>query len=202
MKYILVGYNQDFSWVHEYTDDYLLYDRSETDEFIKDFPPERVIKTENIGNADYDRLGYLVDNYDDLPEVFLWSKANLFQYMPKEQFDLVCGSEQFTPLLSNSHKTYLPICYYEDGMYHELNNSWYLQTFPAQYKTYNEFAEEFNLPTPEYLAFAPGGNYILTKERVHRHPKELYKALRDTLSYTKLPGEAQFIERTYYTLWK
>lgn len=197
MKAILTHYSGDWTWVKEFTDDYLIYNR--TDE---DIPNS--IKRENIGDADYDRLSYLVDNYYDLPEIFLLSKSNLFKYITKEEFNDVKNNTDFTPLLTKNHKVYEPICRYtENGMYQEINNSWYLNTVPSlHFKDYGEFAHNFRLPNPDYLTFAPGGNYILTRERVHRYGKDFYEELRSILPYCQNPGEAHFIERSYYTLWQ
>ena len=201
MKAIFINYNFTPSWIHDYDFDYLIYDRSESDEWLKDFPQERIIKTENIGNADYDRQGYLVEHYDDLPDVFLWSKSNLFKYISKGEFDAVKDNRVFTPLLTQHHKTYEPVCRYVDGMYEETNNSWYAPQFEHKFANYNEWARYVGLPTPEYLAFPPGGNFILTREAVHKHPKALYEKMRDTLAHAVLPAEAHYCERSYLTLW-
>jgi hypothetical protein len=53
----------------------------------------------------------------------------------------------------------------------------------------------------DYVPFAPGSNYILPKETILKHPKELYEKLRSYLDWTVYPGEAQIIERGLYTLW-
>lgn len=203
MKAILINYNFTPDWIRDFTDDYLIYDRSDTDEYLKDFPKEKIIKTQNVGNVDYDRLGYLVEHYDDLPDVFLWSKSNLFKYITPEEFEWLKDNQSFTPLLTRFHQTGLPVSFYDEaGMYNEINNSWYLVPVPARhYKDYGDFAEDFGLPNPDYLTFAPGGNYILTRGVVHKHPIELYARMRERLPYTQLPGEAQMCERSYYTLW-
>lgn len=202
MKYLLVNYNFTPSWLLESDLDYLIYDRSEEDTWLAEFPKERIIKTKNIGNVDYDKLEYLITQYHTLPDVFLWGKSNLFKYISKEEFNLVKDSTEFTPLLTQHHKTYGDVCFYEEGMYYEVNNSWYLQQFQSKYPSWSEWAKEFDLPDPDYIPFAPGGNYILTKETVHKYPKEFYERMRDTLGYTQLPGEAQLAERSYYLLWK
>ena len=202
MKAILINYRYTPDWLKSYDFDYIIYDRSEEDEWLKDFPKNRIIKTRNIGNADYDRISYLVDNYYNLPDIFLWSKSNLFKYISKEEFDAL-DKTKFQPLLTQHHKTYEPVCRYVDGIYEEINNSWYLGSQPSiYYRNYGEFAKDFGLPSPDYLRFAPGGNYILTRERVHRYPIEFYDNLRNLLPYTVLPGEAQMLERTYLTLWE
>ncbi len=204
MKYILINYNFDPSWVSEYADDYLIYDRSDEMPYnFIDWDPdmEHTIVTKNIGNADYDRLSYLIDNYNNLPDVFLLAKSNLFKFITKEEFDKVKDNKIFTPLLTQNHKVYEPVCRYNDGIYEEINNSWYAPAFERKFDTYNAWADYMELPKPEYLQFAPGGNYILTKETVHKHPKEFYQKMRKTLEYAVLPAEAHYVERTYYSLW-
>ena len=203
MKAILINYNYTPEWVKSYDFDYIIYDRSDSNDWLKNFPKNRIIKTRNIGNADYDRLSYLVDNYHNLPEIFVWSKSNLFKYITQPEFKEALKKNEYTPLLTQGHKTYEPICRYKNGMYEEINNSWYLGSQPSiYYKNYNDFAKDFGLPTPEYLRFNPGGNFILTREKVHKHPIEFYDNLRNLLPYAILPGEAQMLERTYLTLWE
>lgn len=199
MKAILTHYQGDWTWVKDFTDDYLIYNRSQ-----EEIPNS--IPRENVGDADYDRLTYLIDNYHDLPDTFLLSKSNLFKYITPEEFELVKNNTGYTPLLTQHHTTYADargaVCYYQDGMYHERNDSWYLGSHAARYfNSYGEFARALRLPSPPYLAFAPGGNYILTKERVHRYARDFYEELRSLLPYCQRPGEAHLIERTYHSLW-
>lgn len=207
MKAMLVNYQFTPDWIKDYAFDYHIYDRSYDPIYLQSFPQSRITYTPNVGNVDYDKLGYLIDHYDDLPEVFLWGKTNLFKYISKEEFDLVKDNKTFTPLLTKNHGTYMDaagiVCYYdEQGMYRERNDSWFLNSVPAlNFNTWNEWAKEFQLPQPEYIPFAPGGNYILTRETVHKYPRSLYKKMRDMMGYCQLPGEAQCAERSYYLLW-
>ncbi len=199
MKYVLTHYSGDWTWIKDCTNDYLIYNRSE-----EDIPGS--IKTANMGDADYDKLTYLIDNYYDLPEVFLWSKSNLFKYITPEEFAEVKDNQTFTPLMTKGHKTYSDswgvVCKYEDGWYKERNDSWFLGSVPAMYvDTWNDWAKMFGLPTPEYIPFAPGGSYILTKERVHRYGIDFYKKMASMLPYCQRPGEAQCAERSYGLMW-
>ena len=203
---VLINYNHTPS--KEFVgDDYLIYDRSDSKDFLKDFDQSKIVYTENIGNVDYDKLNYLVNNYDALPGVFLWAKTNIFKYITPEEYEKVANNKDFTPLLTQNHRTYSDekglVCFYEDGMYHERNQLVYATNLSAKYfNFYADFAREFNLPNPDYLPFPPGGNFILTKETVHKHPKEYYAKMASILPYTQLPLEAYFCERAYYLLWK
>lgn len=200
--------NYDFTPDKDFIgEDYLIYDRSDNRDYLKDFDQSKIIYTENVGQVDYDKLSYLVDNYDSLPDVFLWGKTNLFKYVSEEEYEKVANNKTFTPLLTQGHKVYSddfgPVCYYQDGIYYERNNSWYADQFQWKYaKNYGEFAEMFHLPNPFYIPFAPGGNYILTKEVVHKYSRDFYENMVSVLPYAQLPLEAQFCERSYYNMWK
>ncbi len=205
MKKILVNYNftPDKKWIGE---DYLIYDRSDDGiEHLDDFDPTKIIKTDNLGNVDYDKLYYLIDNYDNLPEVFLWGKTNLFKYTTPEEYEEVKDNQFFTPLLTKNHKVYDDylgaVCYYSAGIYWERNPLVYSYSY-KYFKDYPDFAHAFALPNPYYIPFAPGGNYILTREAVYKYGVDFYKKMASILPYAREPLEAFFCERSYYSMWK
>lgn len=196
MKWIISRYNHDLSYLPEYTDDYILYDRSEN-------PLPNSILVPNIGSDIYDKLTYIIDNYDNLPDVAVYTKANIFKYISKEEFDLIKDNKNFTPILTQHHKVYEPVCRYVNGIYEEINNLWYLEAHPT--KSVLSTLKLINLlgiGTQSYLQFAPGSNYILPKENILQHPKELYEDLRSYLKWDRYPGESMIIERGLYLLWK
>lgn len=201
MKAFLVNYEFSPTWLLESDLDYHIYDRSESKDWLKDFPQERITYTKNIGNIDYDKLSYLIDNYYNLPEVFLWGKTNLFKYVPEDQE----FPSHYLPLLKQDHKTYRDengvVCFYKDGMYYERNDSWYFWNMPSLYRNYPDFAQDFQLPSPAYLPFNPGGNFILTREKVLIYSRDYYEKMRSVLDHAILPAEAHCLERSYFTLW-
>lgn len=204
---VLVNYNftPDREWIG---DDYLIYDRSDDGiDHLKDFDQSKIINTPNLGNVDYDKLCHLVDFYDDLPEVFMWGKTNLFKYITPEEYEKVKDNQFFTPLLTQNHKTYDDrngsVCFYRAGIYHERNPMIY-STLPngsKYFNSYPEWANAFGLPSPSYLPFPPGGNFILTREKVHMYSRDLYMKMASFLPYCREPLEAQFAERCYFSLW-
>lgn len=196
MKYVISRYNNDISWLKEYSDDYVIYDRSEV-------PMDGAIVVPNIGSDLYDKFTYIIDNYDNLPDVAVYTKGNLFKFIPKEQFDLVKDNTTFTPLFDHTIKHDGVISKYEDGMYKEVNNGWYMNHYPKKYlHDYNHLAGILHLPTPSYIAFSPGSSYIVPKENILKHPKEFYVKLRDYVAWDRYPAEAQIIERSLYYIWK
>lgn len=200
MKYIVSRYNQDTDWLKEYTEDVVVYDRSKE-------PLEKAIRVENTGTDIADKFRFVIDNYDNLPEVAVYTKANLFKYCPKEEFELLKDRKEFTPLLSLKHKVYSDdkglVCFYKDGIYWERNDLWYLTPHPVgELDNINELMLLLGTWNMKYIPFAPGSNYILTKESILKHPKEFYEKLRSYLMWGVYPGEAQIIERGLYLLWQ
>ncbi len=206
----LVNYNFDpKDWWLEYEFDPIVYDRSD-DGIERTFTAKQIRRTENKGNVDADKLGHLIEFYDELPHVFLWGKSNIFKYISKEEFDKVAKNQEFTPLLTQNHKTYSDqhgvVCYYQGGIYYERNSDW-IPNNPdlassGRFSSWVDWANEFQLPKPAYLPFAPGGNYLLTRERVHRYSRDYYARMRETLLYAQNPMEAHLAERSYYLLWQ
>lgn len=200
MKYIISRYNHDISWLKDYTDDVVMYDRSDKEPIA-----EGAIQVPNIGTDIYDKLTYIIDNYDNLPDVAVYTKANLFKYITKEEFDMVKDNKTFTPLLTKNHKVYndesgSPVCFYDNiGMFNEVNNFWYLYPHPAKFAP--PIIDFFKMKERLYNQFAPGSNYIIPKENILKHPRALYEQLRSYLDWDIYPGDAQLIERNLYYLW-
>lgn len=198
MKYVVSRFNHDISWLADYTNDYVLYDRSES-------PMDDAIIVPNIGSDIFDKFTFIIDNYDNLPDVAVYTKANLFKYISKEEFDLVKDNKVFTPLLTKNHKTYSDakgrVCWYnERGMYCERNDFWYLGVRPAWH--FSEISRIFKMDERDHNEFAPGSSYILPKENILKHPKALYERLRSFLDWDVYPGDAQLMERNLYYLWQ
>lgn len=206
MKAVLVNYNFTPTWLLDSGLDYHIYDRSDSKDWLKDFPQERITYTENIGQVDYDKLNYLIENYDNLPEVFLWGKTNIFKSVDQESFDAAIAKGEYAPLLRQDHKAYKNergvVAYYERGMYMERNDSWWYWSLPSVCPNHDAFCREFQLPILPYIPFPPGGNYILTKERVQRYSRDFYIKMRDSLPHAVNPAEAHSCERSYYLMWK
>ena len=188
-KWIINNYNDfDLEWIKEYTDDFVVCDK----------------KDKNVGYNIYDYMDFIIKNYDYLPDMMFFIKGNMLsRHISKEEFDLICNNRTFTPILTQNHGTYMPTCYYKDGLYYEKNDSWYFNHHEHKhFHSYNEFADLMRLPKPEYLGFAPGGCYMVPKENILKRSKDFYIKLRSFVDYCQEPAEAHAIERALYTIWK
>lgn len=197
-NFFVSRYNQDTDWIGEYAPSMILYDRSDDP-----IPGSNVVP--NLGTDIADKLAYIISNYHNLPPVMIYTKANLFKYISKEEFDEVKDNSFFTPLLTKNHRTYSTdgkvICYYENDIYWEINNLWYLNQHPCKHDP-KEVMKTLGIDKLEYVPFAPGSNYILTATDIRKHPVEFYQKLLNYLTWAVYPGEAQIIERGLYTIFR
>lgn len=187
-KWVISHWQTDYEWVKEYTDNYEVWDK----------------KRLNVGENIYDIMSFIIENYNNLPDVTVFVKDNLFpRYITKEEFDKVAHNKTFTPLLTNNHQTKFPNCFYsEDGLFNELNSSWYTTHFPFKYfMTYEQFAKTMGLNSPKWLKFAPGGNYIVPRQNILKRSKAFYEKLRSFVDWTVVAAEAHMIERALYEVW-
>ncbi len=203
---VISNYNNDISWVPNYTHDYIVCNRGER-KLPEAIEVTKCIQQPNVGYNLYDYFTYIVENYSNLPPCVVFIKGNIFpRHVSKEYFDTHIHTTVFTPLVDKSMIVEnKPISFFDSKSgYSEVNNSWYCRHHELKYfYSYNDFLSFcYTNPTiPKYVSFAPGANYIVPRENILKLPEQFYKNLIHFISYTQLPGEAHIIERALYTLW-
>lgn len=204
---VVSSYHNDLTWVPEYTDNYLVYDRSEHEVYPPHLDRSKIRKQPNVGYNIYDYCTYIIEHYDALPDCVIFTKGNVFpRHVTESVFQRLMNNAYFTPIEDfHMHRPQFPIAFFSsDGGFCEINNSWYLQHHETKYfHDYNDFLRYcFQNPViPRYIRFAPGGNYVIPKENILKLPKVFYENLRTFVSHCQLPGEAHIIERSLHTLW-
>jgi hypothetical protein len=208
---VISNYLNDLSWVTEYTENYVIYDKTDSARNNKNIDPSKIIKSSLAGYNSYDYFSFIIENYEKLPDCTIFAKGHCFpRHVSKEYFDRVMNNEFFTPLEDyKMHKTYSRdgelICFFSpEGGFCEINNSWYLSIHPTKYfQGYNDFLKFcFMDPViPLYTRFAPGGDYIVPKQNILKLPKIFYENLRVFIGHHQLSGETHIIERAMHTLW-
>jgi len=205
--FVVSNWNNDVSWVEKYTDNYIIYDKSDT------LPEgDKIIKIKNVGYNIYDILHFIVNNYDSLPELTAFLQGNPFDHCKKETFDKLIYNECFTPIEdyshvpeSNAHKKSV------DGGYMEKNTSWYFGAHRQEHgskvtkylSSYTQLLNEiFESPEyPRWIRFAPGAQYIVPRKNILFYSKEFYKKLMGYVDYHRIPAEGFALERTMYYIF-
>ena len=206
-------YKYDISWVNEYTDNYVIYDKGNTE-----IESDKVIKLPNIGHNIHTYFHYIIENYDNLPDVIIFVKGDIVpRHCKKDKFLKLVNNKEFTSLESYEDVDTSPgsaMRLTEDGGYMEINNSWYVPHHVSRYfNSYNQFLHTIfvNPSIPQWVRFSPGANYIIPKENILKYEKRFYEKLNSFIDYdaspqecggrAKIPAECHIIERSLHTIW-
>jgi len=200
--------NIEESWVYEYTDNFLIYDKAhrykETDKIKHQI---------NVGANIYDIFDFIFTNYENLPEIVIFCKGNVIpRHCGIEKFKKIINNSEFTTIENYIRETpkYTPGIYSfvdeTDGYYEKPIevNATVANIHKSKYIfNYNDLLNNIfeNSSVGEYIRFAPGGNHILPKKDIIKFNKHFYETMRNYVSWHHKPGEAYLLERAMFTLF-
>lgn len=186
-------------------DNYIIYDKSIEGLKIYD---KNIIRTLNVGYNIESYFSYIIDNYDNLPEIIFFCKNNIYpRHICQDFFKKSVKKNTFTPLhdISKFKNINFPVSFISnDNSYLELNNSWYTNKYISKYfNNYNSFYNYIfeNTITPLYLNFSPGANYIVPKNNILSRSKLFYINLKFLISHSQFSCESHFVERSLIAIW-
>jgi hypothetical protein len=217
-EFVISNWKSDLEWIkisNFSKDNITIYDRSENP---KDWSHlGKFYYSHNVGENIYDMFRFIIENYNNLPDVTIFMKGNMihseingeYYYCDVDRLKRAFKINIFYPIEKNHGPckitTNYPYPLVNDGMYMEENNNGFTHNGMdgKYYNTYNEFLDDnFVDPFfPDYIRFAPGGNYVVPKQNILSYSKKFYEKLQSYVSYTIVPLEAHILERALYTLW-
>jgi len=199
--FIISRYSEGYSWIEEYSQDYLIYNKGEP---VLDNP--KIINTENVGGNQRDVAKFAYENYDNLPNIMIFIQAFPFDHCKKEVFDEIIKQHKFTAL---EYYGNTPANGWEQrdesGGFCELNNNWYITAHNAtygltcKYDSFDEFMNKYfdNYNHVDFIRFAPGSQYLVTPKEILQYPRNFWKSLMEEL-ITKNSTEAHIVERSFW----
>lgn len=193
----------DISWAEAIKkENYIVYNKS------NNYLTKNInhINIENVGYNIYSYFKFIIDNYENLPNIVVFCKNNVFiKHIKKERFIKLINRKVFTSLEDNDQERRFPIYMSSsDFNYNEINNSWYKYNYPRLY--FSDFNEYFNYIfedalKPNFNNFAPGANYIVPRSHILSRSKNFYLNLMKFISHNQLSCESHFIERSLISIW-
>lgn len=211
---VVSNYGHDLSWLNDYDNPHVVYDRSDDPQkAAKDAGlTGKIVATQNIGYNLHDIFRYIIDEYDNLPEIVIFCKGNIFpRHISREKFEELKDRQLFTPLFDHKeHRPSFPVSMFScDGFWSEQNNGTIIIN-PAEKSIQSKYFAVYddllrfifaNPIIPRYITFAPGANYVVPRQHILKYGINFYKNLLLFVSHCKLPTEAHLIERALYTIW-
>lgn len=223
--------NHDLEWLkmtYEYgfsPENTIIYDRT-PDDFVGKSKIDhlgKVIKSPNLGSNPYDIGRYIVDYYDDLPDMMIHIKGNLLQkkYTTKERFIYALNSNWLVPIDRgelNSFHNPLPYLVNDEWFSHPMH--WYDNNpenlfgrkrlegmkIRSRLPTFRSFIHDLfvidDRDIPKNISFAPGANYAVPKHYILKYSKNFYRKMMHYSDYENNPIEAHWFERIYLFAWQ
>lgn len=202
--FVVSNYNVDPAGLLAYASDYIVYDQSDDSRIVEintSKKDPRIIKYPNTGHNHIVFFKYIVDNYENLPERIAFLKGNIIgRHVTQEYWIDNYRNEFYTFLWCDPLFRDKPGIAYSlgAGQFLEKNNSWF--TTKSSHRFFvdtNTLISFFYDCTsfPEYNLFAPGGCYIVERERILRNPKSFYLGLIEIMNYSFFPSEVWMVER-------
>jgi hypothetical protein len=202
--FVISNYNVDPYSLAKYAKNYVIYDQSDDTRIIKlnkRRKDPRIIPYPNTGHNHIVFFKYIIDNYDNLPEMVAFLKGNIIgRHVTQTFWDKNYNNNHYTFLWDDPNfidKEKIAYSLYS-GHFIERNNSWYVTHSKHRYFTnFNQLISFFYDidKFPEFNLFAPGGCYIVEKRRILRNPISFYEGLVRIMEYEFFPSEVWMVER-------
>jgi hypothetical protein len=199
VRYIIVvaRYNEDINWITDTNT--LIYNKGD---ILKKVPSQIIVP--NVGREAETYLRYIIQNYNRLPDVIIFTQANIadhkgtndMQHLMKIK-DEALQYGKSTPTTQDESSSWKPDWNYEDGKWfldghykdgkHVLFEDWFKTHVSSRY--------------PEKIQVYPNAIFAVKKEYILKNSIEFYKNLISLVNWENNPIEAHFLERSWYYIF-
>jgi hypothetical protein len=170
IKFVISKYKEDISWVNTLKFPYIIYNKDESDLTNKNF-----INLPNKGREAHTYLTHIIDNYDRLDEITCFLQGYPFDHPTYPLPQLLNGIN-----VNISFEDFLPFgglqtCDLNGGPqnpYLDINTI---------------FFDKYFLNKPEFINYAMGAQFMVSKNAILKRKKIFYKNLLEDFNRTDIP---------------
>jgi hypothetical protein len=202
-KIVVARYNEDISWLGPEMNNCIIYNKGNK------LNLKNEIILDNIGRESETYLNYIIINYNNLPDVVVFTQARIDDhrgrndpnYLLKLKNEALVHSKtrEFIVHYQTFHGTH---CW--DRKWNCKNNTFYLS---ENYKNNKPvvfddwFKKYINAHYPNPITIYPNGIFAVRKELILQHPVEYYKQLIEQVNHHINSTEGHFFERSWYYIF-
>ena len=194
---VVAHFNEDLEWLTPFDKETLIiYSKGTlaTVDCIQKVLP-------NVGRESHTYLSYILEYYDNLPNIVFFTQGSIREHMYFDQKDYI--QQKFLLMQANSSDNYT-VEHFNYG----LDPDWHLafcREFLARsplsgkdfFKTY--INPDIDLDSP--IRWYGGAIFSVKREAILSRSKEYYKTLLDTVSENNAPETGHFLERSWYYIF-
>lgn len=206
---VLSRYRENIGWVYDYLDNpdikVFVYNKGDIGIGLKS-ENITVVKRENVGRECETYLSHIVNNYDNLSDLTIFTQAFPFDNIPSffDFLDYDVSLDQFEKYF-NWYGTKVHECDQNGspGIYPITSG----HPNPHNRTVRTIYEDIFSDECPSEIVFRPNASFSVSKDLILKHPKEFYEKLIGYLNYPEQfdyegqfkcnPYEAHVIERLW-----
>ena len=206
-KIVVARYNENIEWLGSELKNCIIYNKGTP----LNIPNETLLK--NVGRESETYLQYIINNYDNLPDIVVFTQANISDHRQKNDIGYLLNLKN--EALSNGKSR--PFTIYYNGTMREIcwEPNWNLlcRDGTGQYYLHNNYLDNNRIvfedwfkkfiqeSYPNPINIYANGLFAVKKDLILNHSVEYYKNLLVHLDHHINPAEGHFFERSWYYIF-
>jgi hypothetical protein len=201
-KIIVARYNENIEWLASEMENCIIYNKGQQ------LNIKNEIMLNNLGRESETYLNYIISNYDNLPDVVVFTQARISDHRGRDDvnhlLDLKNDAFQHGKCNAGAHHQTESNTYCWDKEWNLINGKYYLE---KNYKNNNPitflewFKTNINEHYPNPICLYPNGIFAVKKELIINKPKEFYERLILEVNHHINSTEGHFFERSWYYIF-
>ena len=201
-KIIISRYNESIEWLKSEMSNCIVYNKGEK------LNIENEIILENVGRESETYLHYIITNYDNLPDVIVFTQARISDHKGLDDINYLINikNEAFCNSMSQNFSIHNDVgrCMHFDKTWNLREDGYYLKdnykTTPITFLDWFRTNIDIHYPNPIY--FYCNAIFAVKKENILNKPIDYYKKLILEVNHHVNSAEGHFFERSWYYIFK
>lgn len=198
-KIIVARYNENIEWLLPEMDNCIIYNKGPL------LNLQNEICLENVGRESETYLHYIIENYDNLPDILICTQADIKDHRGSNDIGhLICMKTEAlhygksTPYV-HSKSEELP---WWQPNFNLISGQVVQQNYYNNEQTiFRDWFEKFIDVYPEPIVIYTNGIFAVKKELVLSKPLQYYKELIKQVNHHINPTEGHYFERSWYYIF-
>jgi hypothetical protein len=204
-KIIVARYNENVQWLFKEKDNCIIYNKGTP------LKIDSEIMLDNVGRESETYLNYIINNYDNFPDIVIFTQANISDHRGKNDVNYLLKLKEEATHYGKSLPTVVhnytnnPSKYW--GPYWNANKSYNGFYLKDNYKNNNPqvfvdwFKKNINETYPNPINIYGNALFAVKKELILKHPIEYYQKLILEVNHHINSSEGHFFERSWYYIF-
>jgi hypothetical protein len=209
-KIVVARYNETIDWLKDEIENCIIFNKGDKLDISNEF------FLKNVGRESDTYLNYIIENYDSLPDVVVFTQASISDHRGGSY----AGSSDISYLLSLKNEALTngrssPFqSFFDNGQDSALKKNWNYRAYDGSFFLQDNYRDnspivfidwfkkniDENYPNPIYVYL--NGIFALHKDLILQHPVEYYKSLIKHVNHHINPAEGHFFERSWFYIFK